>query len=108
MTPLPCSLRRLHSVDDAHIEALADVLIDCVDDGASVSFMHPFTRDRAIAFWRNVAAAVASGNSALLIAEDQLALCGTVQLIFDLPAKHPHRADLATMLIHRRARRRRL
>ena len=106
MTPLPCSLRRLHSVDDAHIEALADVLIDCVDGGASVSFMHPFTRDRAIAFWRNVAAGVASGKRALLIAEDQLGLCGTVQLIFDLPENQPHRADLAKMLVHRRARRR--
>jgi len=106
MTPLPCSLRRLHSLDDAHIEALADVLIDCVDGGASVSFMHPFTRDRAIAFWRNVAAGVASGKRALLIAEDQLGLCGTVQLIFDLPENQPHRADLAKMLVHRRARRR--
>src|SRR2546430_16246394 len=106
MTPVPCSLRRLHSLDDAHIEALADVLIDCVDGGASVSFMHPFTRDRAIAFWRNVAAGVASGKRALLIAEDQLGLCGTVQLIFDLPENQPHRADLAKMLVHRRARRR--
>ncbi len=105
MTPLPCSLRRLHSVDDAHIEALADILIDCVEGGASVSFMHPFTRDRAIAFWRNVAAGVASGKRALLIAEDQLGLCGTVQLIFDLPENQPHRADLAKMLVHRRARR---
>src|SRR2546421_2909448 len=106
MTPLPCSLRRLHSLDDAHIEALADVLINCVDGGASVSFMHPLTRERALAFWRNVAAGVASGKRALLIAEDQLGLCGTVQLIFDLPENQPHRADLAKMLVHRRARRR--
>src|SRR3989440_3924032 len=106
MTPLPCSLRRLHSLDDAHIEALADVLINCVDGGASVSFMHPLTRDRAIAFWRNVAAGVAAGKRALLIAEDPLGLCGTVQLIFDLPENQPHRADLAKMLVHRRARRR--
>src|SRR5258706_11220129 len=101
----PWSLRRLHSVDDAHIEALSDILIDCVEGGASVSFMHPFTRDRAIAFWRTVAAGVASGKRALLIAEDSLGLCGTVQLIFDLPENQPHRADLIKMLVHRRARR---
>jgi|SRR5438309_1998045 len=105
MTTAPWFIRRLHSVDDVQIQALADILIDCVQGGASVSFMHPLTRDRAIAFWCNVAAGVAAGKRALLIAEDQRGLCGTVQLIFDLPENQPHRADLAKMLVHRRARR---
>jgi GNAT superfamily N-acetyltransferase len=99
------SLRRLHAVDDAQINGLADVLIDCVEGGASVSFMLPFTRDRAIAFWRRVAQGAARGERALLIAEDAQGICGTVQLIFDLPENQPHRADLAKMLVHRRARR---
>ena len=99
------SLRRLHAVDDAHIAALADVLIDCVEGGASVSFMHPLTRDRAEAFWRRVAHGVATGERALLIAEDGRGLCGTVQLALDLPENQPHRADLAKMLVLRRARR---
>src|SRR5438309_1589557 len=105
MTTAPWFIRRLHSVDDVQIQALADILIDCVQGGASVSFMHPLTRDRAIAFWCNVAAGVAAGKRALLIAEDQRGLCGTVQLIFDLPENQPHRGDLAKMLVHRRARR---
>ena len=99
------SIRRLQSADDATIDGLADVLIDCVDGGASVSFMHPLTLDRAVAFWRKVAQDVAGGGRALLIAEDAQGLCGTVQLIFDLPENQPHRADLAKMLVHRRARR---
>jgi len=49
------TLRRLHAVDDAQIEGLAEVLIDCVEAGASVSFMHPLSRERAVAFWRRVA-----------------------------------------------------
>lgn len=98
-------VRRLHAPDEALIGQLADVLIDCVDGGASVSFMHPLTRDRALAFWRRVAAAVAAGERALLVAEDGGGVCGTVQLIFDLPENQPHRADLAKMLVHRRARR---
>lgn len=100
------SLRRLHSVEDAHLEQLADVLIDCVEGGASVSFMLPLTRDRAMAFWRRVAQGVAAGDRALLIAEDAHGICGTVQLTFDLPENQPHRADLSKMLVHRRARRR--
>src|SRR3954471_3006553 len=99
------SPRRLHALDDAHIQGLADVLIDCVEGDASVSFMHPLTRDRALAFWRRVAAGVAVGERALLVAEDAQGLCGTVQLILDLPETQPHRADLAKMLVHRRARR---
>ena len=99
------SLRRLHALDDAQLGGLADVLIDCVEGGASVSFMHPLTRDRAVAFWRRVAQGVAAGERALLVAEDAQGLCGTVQLVVDLPENQPHRADLAKMLVHRRARR---
>ena len=102
MTP---TVRRVDDVDDAMVMALADVLMDCVDGGASVSFMQPLTRERAAAFWRNVADGVRAGKRALLVAEDDHGVCGTVQLIFELPENQPHRADLAKMLVHRRARR---
>jgi GNAT superfamily N-acetyltransferase len=105
-SPPPWTPRRLHAVDGAHIEGLADVLIDCVEGDASVSFMHPLSRERAVAFWRRVADGVAAGQRALLIAEDDEGLCGTVQLVLDQPENQPHRADLAKMLVHRRARRR--
>jgi len=105
MTTPPGSPRRLHALDDAHIGALADVLIDCVEGGASVSFMHPLTRDRAVAFWRGVGADVAAGDRALLIASDERGGCGTVQLVLAQPENQPHRADLSKMLVHRRARR---
>jgi GNAT superfamily N-acetyltransferase len=99
------TLRRVDRVDQRLLHALADVLIDCVEGGASVSFMLPLTRDRALEFWRRVADAVAVGGRALLVAEDGEGVCGTVQLIFDLPENQPHRADLAKMLVHRRVRR---
>lgn len=98
-------VRRVLDVDSQMIDALADVLMDCVEGGASVSFMQPLTRERAEAFWRKVADGVRAGTRALLIAEDDEGVCGTVQLIFDLPENQPHRADLAKMLVHRRARR---
>jgi len=100
------TLQRLHKVDDAQIEGLVDVLIDCVKGGASVSFMWPLTRERARAFWQRVARGVAAGERILVIAEDAEGVCGTVQLILDQPENQPHRADLAKMLVHRRARRR--
>jgi GNAT superfamily N-acetyltransferase len=99
------SVRRLHVVNDAEIDGLAGVLIDCVEGGASVSFMHPLTRDRAVAFWRRVAEGVAAGERALLVAEDGQGVCGTVQLVLGQPENQPHRAELSKMLVHRRARR---
>jgi ribosomal protein S18 acetylase RimI-like enzyme len=101
----PWTIRRLRDVSDAQIEALADILIDCVEGGASVGFMLPLPRERALAFWRRVADDVAKGARALLIAEDAQGIVGTVQLILDLPDNQPHRADLAKMQVHRRARR---
>jgi GNAT superfamily N-acetyltransferase len=100
------SLRRVFAPDEALVEALADLLIDCVEGGASVSFMLPLTRDRAIVFWRRAGEDVAAGRRALLVAEDGDGVCGTVQLILDLPENQPHRADLAKMLVSRRTRQR--
>src|SRR5215475_1847287 len=100
------AVRRLAAPDDRQIEELADVLIDCVEGGASVSFMHPLSRDRAVAFWRGVARGAAAGERALLVADDARGLCGTVQLVLAQPENQPHRADLSKMLVHRRARRR--
>ena len=98
-------VRRATSVSDAELEALADVLVDCVDGGASVSFMLPMTRDKALAFWRHVADGVARGERVLLLAEDAQGIVGTVQVILAQPENQPHRADVAKMLVHRRARR---
>jgi GNAT superfamily N-acetyltransferase len=99
------SLRRVRALDDKGIGELADLLIECVEGGASVSFMHPLTRGRAEAFWRRVAQEVQAGERALLVAEDARGLCGTVQLVLAQPENQPHRADLAKMLVRTRARR---
>jgi GNAT superfamily N-acetyltransferase len=92
---------------DVLTQALADVLIDCVEGGASVSFMLPLPREKALAFWRGVADGVARGERVLLIAEDgEGRIVGTVQMIMSLPDNQPHRGDVAKMIVHRSARRR--
>ena len=99
-------VRRLSAPGEAEIGELADLLVDCVAGGASVSFMAPLTRERAAGFWRGVAAGAARGERVLLVAEDDAGICGTVQVVLDLPENQPHRADVSKMLVHRRARRR--
>ena len=98
-------VQRLRSVSEAQLQALADVLIDCVEGGASVSFMLPMTRAKALAFWRRVADDVERGERALLVAQDAQGIVGTVQVILGQPENQPHRADVAKVLVHRRARR---
>jgi GNAT superfamily N-acetyltransferase len=98
------AVRRLASVSEAQLGALAELLVDCVEGGASVSFMQPVTRERATAFWRRIARDVAAGARALVVAEDERGIVGTVQLVLEQPENQPHRADLAKMLVTRAAR----
>jgi GNAT superfamily N-acetyltransferase len=102
----PITIRRLVDVGAAQLEQLADVLVDCVESGASVSFMLPMPHAKALAFWRRVAEGVARGERALLVAQDEEGIVGTVQLVLDLPENQPHRADVSKLLVHRRARQR--
>jgi GNAT superfamily N-acetyltransferase len=93
----------------AEAEALTDVLLDCVEGGASVSFMSPLPREKALAFWENVLASAERGERIVLVAEDSAlggGIVGTVQVALDTPDNQPHRGDVAKMLVHRRARRR--
>ncbi|MDN8611573.1 GNAT family N-acetyltransferase [Variovorax ginsengisoli] len=103
-TPSARRIRRLQTVSEAQLRALSELLVDCVEGGASVSFMDPLPPARAMAFWREVAEGVARGERALLIAEDDAGIVGTVQLVLAQPDNQPHRADLSKMLVLRRAR----
>ncbi|WP_250455294.1 GNAT family N-acetyltransferase [Caballeronia sp. ATUFL_M2_KS44] len=91
----------------AYIDPLADVLIDCVEGGASVSFMLAISRETAVQFWADVARSVMRDERTVLVAEDAKGrVLGTVQLIIAQPENQPHRADVAKMLVRRDARRR--
>lgn len=105
--PNGIEIRLLKSLADREIRGLCDVLIDCVEGGASVSFMLPMSRSKAEDFWRRTAEGAARGERMVLAAEDVAgAIVGTVQVMLNQPENQPHRADVAKMLVHRRARRR--
>jgi GNAT superfamily N-acetyltransferase len=88
----------------AAIVELADVLADCVEGGASVSFMLPYSRDDAAKFFEKVIASVARGDTVLVAAKLNGRIVGTVQLGIDMPPNQPHRADIKKLLVHRAAR----
>jgi GNAT superfamily N-acetyltransferase len=89
------------------VPGLSEVLLDCVEGGASVSFMWPLNFADALQFWHKVMEEAAAGRRILLVAEDPRGhIEGTVQVLLDLPENQPHRGDLAKMLVRRSARRR--
>lgn len=101
-------MTRIASLDGPHahdaVGALADVLLDCVEGGASVGFMAPLAREKAKAFWQAVAQGVAAGDRHLLAAYEGIELIGTVQVVPAAPANQPHRGDISKMLVKRSAR----
>jgi GNAT superfamily N-acetyltransferase len=100
-------IRCLQTIGDREIQELSDVLIDCVEGGASVGFMIPTSRAKAKALWQSTAASVARGERVVLAAEDAAGtIVGTVQVILHQPENQPHRGDLSKMLVHRRVRQR--
>ena len=100
-------IRRLDAAETrAAAPGLAAILTDCVDGGASVSFMAGLTLAQATAFWDGVADDQAGDGRAVIVAEDAAGLFGVVEVIPAGPPNQPHRADVAKMLVHRRGRRR--
>lgn len=100
-------IRRLEGAEArAHLDGLAAVLADCVDGGASVSYMAPFSHDDARAAFEAVVDDVERGRRLLLAAFADGHVVGTVQVVLALPPNQPHRAEIAKLLVHRSARKR--
>ncbi|ESZ52247.1 GNAT family N-acetyltransferase [Mesorhizobium sp. RSR565B] len=79
-------------------DMLADLLIETVADGGSVSFMHPLSRQAAETFWSNSLVAAERGERAVLGAWYGDALVGTVTVLLDFPDNQPHRAEIAKLM----------
>jgi GNAT superfamily N-acetyltransferase len=100
-------IRRLDGAEvREHLDGLAAVLADCVEGGASVGYMAPFSHEEARRVYETYADDVDRGRRLLLAAFAEGMLVGTVQVVFAPHPNQPHRGDVARMLVHRSARRR--
>jgi GNAT superfamily N-acetyltransferase len=91
----------IRSANHDDIPALAEVLLDAIDSGASVSFLAGFSRLQAESYFRKC---LSDPLRIVIAAFEGSRLDGTAQLVFDTPPNQPHRAELAKMVVHRRAR----
>ena len=89
------------------VPQLAQVLVECVEDGGGVSFMAPLAMEKAIAFWRGVVAGLAELDRIMLVAEDAATarVLGTVQVALAWQENAPHRGEVCKMLVGRAWRR---
>jgi ribosomal protein S18 acetylase RimI-like enzyme len=100
---LPVTIERIgKDAAAADVRGLAELLLDAIDDNAGVSFMPGLTAEEAEAWWRGVL----SNRTIVLIARDDAGVAGTVQAQPSWAPNQPHRADVAKLIVHRRARRR--
>ena len=99
----PLAGRVVEELDIAAAESaerpLAAILQACVDSGASVSFLPPLERDKALAYWRGITRAVGQGDTRLFAAWRNGVLAGTVQLGLDTPENGRHRAELRKLMV---------
>jgi GNAT superfamily N-acetyltransferase len=101
---------RVWAVDAGEVDTLrprlGEILIDCVENGASVGFLAPLDPADADAYWRQVGRAVADRHCILLAAADNGDVVGTVQLDVDTLPNQRHRGTVGKLLVHTAARRR--
>jgi ribosomal protein S18 acetylase RimI-like enzyme len=80
------------------IAALAEILVEVVANGGSVSFMHPLARETAAEFWKDSLARAEQGRCVVLGAWENRELIGTVTLDLAMPPNQPHRAEIAKLM----------
>ena len=97
------TIEQLDQPADGDVRQLAELLVDAVESGAGVSFMAGLSLADAESFWRSTIGS-RSPRSVLLVARDRGGIVGTVQLQAAWAPNQPHRADVAKLIVHRRAR----
>jgi acetyltransferase len=91
-------------VSEADLRGLAEVLVDGVDAGGSLSFLPPLGEDEALRYWRESIAA-ADPRAVVIVARDAEGIAGAVRLAPVWAPNQQDRAHLEKLVVHRRARR---
>jgi GNAT superfamily N-acetyltransferase len=86
------------------LEELGEILADAVESGASMNFILPFSVDDGVAYWRSRLPDVASGAVRPIIARVDGRIEGVTLLVLSRNPNSPHRAEVAKVMVHRRAR----
>jgi ribosomal protein S18 acetylase RimI-like enzyme len=84
-----------------HMDELSELLIQVVEDGASIGFLPPLKRAEATKYWENVL----NPEVILFVANINNQIVGTVQLHLCSKQNGGHRAEIAKLMTHPNYRR---
>jgi ribosomal protein S18 acetylase RimI-like enzyme len=99
------AVEQLLSFDASDRQALAGLMRDAVENGASVGYVMPINEADITAFWTGVFEDVGQGRRALFVVRDAGQVVGSVQLEFASKPNGLHRAEIQKMLVHSSQRR---
>lgn len=91
---------QLTSSIEPHYQALANLLINSVNGGASIGFTAPLCNTQANAYWQNVAKQLTAGERLLLLAYDEDTIVGAVQLSLCAKDNGRHRGEVEKLMVH--------
>ncbi|MFQ3192279.1 MAG: ribosomal protein S18 acetylase RimI-like enzyme [Paraglaciecola sp.] len=90
---------------DVYLPQLADVLVDGVNSGASISFVKPLSKKDAARYWEKVIFPIVdNGERLLYVAMIDNKVVGTVQLVTELPPNQFHRCEVSKLIVHTKFR----
>jgi len=96
-------IREVQSITNIR-EPLNEVLIDCVDNGASIGFLPPLSEVDAGHYWASVNADLQDQSRVMFIALDNQRVVGCVQLALVNKPNGDHRCDVEKLMVHTCAR----
>lgn len=94
-------IRRIVEWNDADVDSMTSLLIAIVEDGASIGFLPPLSERDSRAYW----AGVVGPGVRLWVAQSEGEIVGTVQLHLSAKPNGLHRAEIAKLMVHPKARR---
>jgi len=87
--------------DGTAVAELAEILVDCVDGGASLGFLAGLTHEQAEDFWRG---ALAGDGLTWVARDDGGRAVGTVRLLLAPQPNGAHRGEVAKLMVRGDAR----
>ncbi len=96
----------IHSIDSlaGYHNSLNKLLIDSVNNGASIGFIAPLTSQVAEQYWQSIEVELRNNERKLLIATIGSKVIGAVQLSLCQKANGTHRGEVEKLMVHTSAR----
>ncbi|OKP94693.1 GNAT family N-acetyltransferase [Paenibacillus sp. P32E] len=95
------TITQLEELQPETLQQLNKLIIDVVEDGASIGFLPPLGAEEAGTYWQGVLAP----GILIWVAMEGESIVGTVQLHPVIKPNAPHRAEIAKLMVHPEHRR---